>query len=132
GGTYERLRILSYPNTSVFVLCFSVMDKTSRENILESWVPEVRHHCPGIPIILVGTKIDLRDAHAPARVGSTFEMGRDLAKKIKAVMYLECSALTRNGLIMVFDNVLTTGLKHKLKNYKLQHQHSGKQRCCLS
>lgn len=29
--------------------------------VLCQWYPEVRHHCPSTPIILVGTKLDLRD-----------------------------------------------------------------------
>jgi Ras-related C3 botulinum toxin substrate 1 len=30
---YDRLRPLSYPQTSVFVLCFSVVNMTSFENV---------------------------------------------------------------------------------------------------
>lgn len=44
---YDRLRPLSYPQTDVFLVCFSVVSPASFENVKEKWVPEVRHHCPG-------------------------------------------------------------------------------------
>lgn len=33
----------------------------SRDNVSLKWVPEVRVHQPNTPIIIVGTKTDLRD-----------------------------------------------------------------------
>ena len=42
-----------------FLNSFSV---DSFENVRSKWYPEVRHHCPDVPIIIVGTKKDLRDA----------------------------------------------------------------------
>ena len=35
--------------------------KASLGNVEEKWIPEVHHHCPDAPIILVGTKADLRE-----------------------------------------------------------------------
>merc|ERR1712018_149641 len=58
---YDRLRPLAYPQTDVFIICFSVDNPASFNNVLEKWHPEVMHYCPDVPIILAGTKIDLRD-----------------------------------------------------------------------
>merc|ERR1712066_1025572 len=57
---YDRLRPLSYPETNVFLVCFPVTSKASLGNVKEKWIPEVQRHCPNTPIILVGTKADLR------------------------------------------------------------------------
>ena len=45
----------------VFLICFSVVDPTSLENVRSKWYPEISHHAPDVPIILVGTKLDLRN-----------------------------------------------------------------------
>ena len=54
---YEILRPLSYPNTDVVLLCFSVDNRDSFENAMQKWIPEVRHFCPKTAILLVGTKV---------------------------------------------------------------------------
>src|ERR1041384_3270311 len=73
---YDRLRPLSYPQTDVFLVCFSVVAPASFENVKEKvgfmfiflifdfffqWVPEIAHHCSKTPFLLVGTQVDLRD-----------------------------------------------------------------------
>jgi Ras-related C3 botulinum toxin substrate 1 len=57
---YDRLRPLSYPATDVFLVCFSIISPTSFANVKQKWWPEIKHHMPSTPWILVGTKIDLR------------------------------------------------------------------------
>jgi GTPase SAR1 family protein len=32
---------MAYPNTDVFILCFSVVDPDSYSNILGKWIPEL-------------------------------------------------------------------------------------------
>jgi Ras-related C3 botulinum toxin substrate 1 len=58
---YDRLRPLSYPQTDVFLIAFSVVNPASYENVKQKWHPEIKHHCPNVPIVLCGTKLDLRD-----------------------------------------------------------------------
>ena len=56
-----RLRPLSYPQTDVFLICFSVISQASAGNVVSKWYKEINNHCPGTPIVLVGTKADLRE-----------------------------------------------------------------------
>ena len=66
---YDRLRPLSYPQTDVFLVAFSLISRASFENTKQKWWPELKHHCPGVPTILVGTKLDLRsDANTVAKL----------------------------------------------------------------
>merc|ERR1712156_987418 len=58
---YDRLRPLSYPQTDVFLVCFAVTSETSLNNIKQKWIPEITQHVPDAPIVIVGTKADLRD-----------------------------------------------------------------------
>lgn len=53
---YDRLRPLSYPQTDVFLICFSVASPSSFENVTSKWYPEIKHHCPDAPMILVGER----------------------------------------------------------------------------
>ena len=93
---------------------------SSFDSIKTKWYPEIRHHCPTTPFILVGTKSDLRgspDVLARlAREGkapvSTAE-GQKMAGALKAAAYLECSALTQQGLKAVFDTAIQTALNAK-------------------
>lgn len=110
---YDRLRPLSYPQTDVFLICFSIVNPASFENVRAKWYPEVSHHCPNTPIILVGTKLDLRDdpetlqkLEAKRQAPITYEQGMQMAKEIGAVKYMECSALTQKGLKAVFDEAI--------------------------
>ncbi|XP_017708551.1 PREDICTED: ras-related C3 botulinum toxin substrate 1-like isoform X1 [Rhinopithecus bieti] len=117
---YDRSCPLSYPQTDlewqslksqeatgagedadVFLICFSLVSPASFENVCAKWYPEVWHHCPNTPIILVGIKLELRDDKDTIEklkkklTPITYLQGPAIAKEIGAVKYLECSALTQ-------------------------------------
>jgi len=110
---YDTLRPLSYPGTDVFLICFSLFSPDSFENISKKWVPEITEHAENTPIILVGTKLDLRSKPDAIQLlkennqeAISTEQGRELAQKIGAKRYLECSALTQEGLAKVFEEAV--------------------------
>ncbi|VDI12765.1 Hypothetical predicted protein [Mytilus galloprovincialis] len=95
--------------------------------IILQWIPEIRHHLPGIPIVLVGTKLDIRQDEEQNKskhvdknnLPVSFSEGQSLARKIDAVRYMECSAKTQEGLNSVFEVAIMSVLcpsEHKQKH----------------
>ena len=102
---YDRLRPLSYPRTDVFILCYSINSATSLANITTKWFPEVVHHCPNVPILLLANKVDLRSdpatLHYMEEAGATlitYQAGLDTARSLGIAEFKECSSLTKEGL----------------------------------
>lgn len=89
---------------------------------LWQWVPEIRHHAPSTAFILVGTKADLRDSpdwRVKYEADSVNpDEGAAMARKLGAVSYLECSALTQKGLKAIFDEAIRQGLQKKPERVK--------------
>ncbi|CAI9285967.1 unnamed protein product [Lactuca saligna] len=108
---YSRLRPLSYRGADIFVLAFSLMSRASYENVLKKWMPELRRFAPDVPVVLVGTKLDLRDdkGYLADHSGSnpiTYAQGEELRKQIGAVAYVECSSKTQQNVKAVFDTAI--------------------------
>jgi len=122
---YDRLRPLSYPDTDVILMCFSIDSPDSLENIPEKWTPEVKHFCPNVPIILVGNKKDLRNDEATKHELQKMKQepvkqdeGVGMSGKISAFAYLECSAKSKEGVREVFETATRAALAVKKKKKK--------------
>ncbi|PIO25185.1 hypothetical protein AB205_0131120, partial [Aquarana catesbeiana] len=79
---YDRLRPLSYPDTDVILMCFSIDSPDS-----------LGEHTEQEPV-------------KP-------EEGRDMANRIGAFGYLECSAKTKDGVREVFEMATRAALQAK-------------------
>jgi small GTP-binding protein len=120
---YDRLRPLSYPQSDVFLLCFSLISRTSLENAASKWAPELRafdaRNGTQTPIILLGTKSDLRNDPlnadgASAGMPVTHAEGLAASRRMGCDAYVECSAITQDGLKLAFDSAISIALRKKL------------------
>ena len=99
---FDRLRSLSYDDTHAIMLCFSVDSPDSLENVESKWVGEIAENCPGVKLVLVALKCDLREQghrdeeadgeegqnQEPKRPMIDYKQGLAVAEKIKALRYL--------------------------------------------
>jgi len=128
---YDKLRYLAYPETDCYLVCFDITRQDSLMNVKIRWIPELAQYSPGVPIIVVGTKQDLRtDPAGCKKLGITrligSEEGKRIAEDIGAKAYMECSALTQSSLKEVFEQTIRCGLVYK---YSKQQQTAGAPRC---
>ncbi|KAI8985810.1 ras family-domain-containing protein [Pilobolus umbonatus] len=116
---FDRLRSLSYSDTHVIIVCFSIENRDSLENIPNRWVEELQKGCPQAVTILVALKCDLRDDEAALKKsGKTtkpilYEEGLEVAKKIHAIRYLECSAKHNRGVRECFEQAAKVAISGK-------------------
>ena len=107
---YERLRRLSYEDSNLVIIAYSVGARETLLNIPEVWAPEVLSYCPDVPIILVGLKADLPiKANEP---GDSLEV----AKRIGAVAHIEVSAKEMYHVNTVFDTCINIILNNERMN----------------
>jgi len=125
---YDRLRVICYPNTDVFLVCYSIDQANSLTNVKQKWVPELRHHAPDAKILLVGLKADLRhDSKFIANMdvkGQKFVTSQkveEIANEVGAAEKLECSALKMEGIDEVFNAAISVAKSN---------QGDGKKPCC--
>ena len=114
------MRSLCYPDSDVFLVCFSVVNPTSFQNISEKWLPEIRRLCPEAPLVLVGTQSDrrrdvrlLQDLARYGQAPVLESQAQDLAHRINATAYVETSALTQRDLKEAFDQAIVSALTHR-------------------
>ncbi|KAL2000276.1 hypothetical protein VTN02DRAFT_3323 [Thermoascus thermophilus] len=125
---FDRLRALSYEDTHVIMLCFSVDSRDSFENVSSKWVAEIAENCPGVKVVLAALKCDLRkdedmnDNHNAI----TFDQGLNKAKEIGAVKYLECSAVQNRGIRETFYEAAKVALEVKPSGSK-----GGRDQCII-
>ncbi|OCL13275.1 hypothetical protein AOQ84DRAFT_117467 [Glonium stellatum] len=118
---FDRLRSLSYDDTHAIMLCFSVDSPDSLENVETKWVGEIAENCPGVKLVLVALKCDLRrreDADddenpQPEKPMINYDEGLKVAERIRALRYLECSAMKNRGVNEAFTEAARVALSVK-------------------
>jgi len=130
---YKLLRVTTYSNTDIFLMCFSVVHPSSFDNI-RWWLQEIRKHCPETPFILCGTKIDMRED--PNTIESLKANGEEpisrkkaerKAKEIKARRYLECSAKDPPSVQAVFQECVRVIMDKDKKYWQDVHKKAKKE-----
>jgi len=118
-------------DADVVIICYSVCNPDSLDNVLERWLPEVRHFCPRRPIILAGNKTDLRpsvgddvtvttgNSRRPAYVSRV--RGEKVAEEIGALRLIECSAKTGHGVHEVFLAAASAAVN--VQRHRRRHKH---------
>lgn len=121
-------RPILFSHTDVFIVCFSVVCPSSFSDVIHRWIPEIRQSCPTVPVLLVGNKADLltdestiKKLETERQKPVTAKEAKRLARRIGAQAYVECSALTRQGIRDVFETAARIAVCKHLATNKKSH-----------
>jgi Ras homolog gene family, member A len=102
---YDTIRPLSYKETDLVLLCYTIENRRKLGNIKSKWMTELKNYCSNSTFFLVGLKKDVRTKDDPLINQENLvseEDGRKLAEEIQAIKFFECSALTGENVDVVF------------------------------
>ena len=132
------MREIFAAKSHIFLVCFSVTEPETLENVKKNWLAEIRLLSPKAPFLLVGTKTDLReDPEVLKKMKENGEQpvallqGIKLAKSLGAKEYVECSSLNMVSVKSVFGTVVLV-IDQEQGNTKSQKRKSGTQSCSIS
>ena len=57
---YDTIRPLSYRETDLVLLCYTIENKKNLDNISSKWLMEIKNYCPSAGYYLIALKKDLR------------------------------------------------------------------------
>lgn len=112
--TLDNLRQLCYPDSDVFVLCFSVVRPETFHAVKTKWAPKFSKSKASL--ILVGTQTDLRkdsqvlknlqlNGECPISHADAWDLAASVGAK-----YIETSSATQDKVKEVFDTAIWEGL----------------------
>ena len=102
--------------SSIFIF---TCNRQSLTNVTTKWLPEVRKHVPNVPLVLVGTKLDLRDnkdylKEHPEIEPVKYTEGDNLANENGFVNYCECSVFNEKKRANEIKRVFETAIRADL------------------
>ena len=107
----QKLRLCHTP-IDVFLIVFSLVDQKTMHDAT-NWARLARDATKDVPFLLVGCKKDLRPRtltlDSTQRSEVLEDEGRKMSSKIDAKAYVECSALTGEGVGKVFETAIAMG-----------------------
>lgn len=119
---FSRFRHLALPTADYILICFSVENKASYDEVKNTFIPLIKECCPSAKYFIAATKIDLReDRDVLERLVENGESpisredGLQLAKTVGAAGYFECSAKQNVGIDEIFDQISKYALRDHTK-----------------
>uniref|UniRef100_A0AAY5K4U4 Rho-related GTP-binding protein RhoH n=1 Tax=Esox lucius TaxID=8010 RepID=A0AAY5K4U4_ESOLU len=112
---FRQIRPMSYQQADVILVCYSVANHASFASVRQKWIGEIRENLPRVPVLVVATQTDQREAGSHRSSCLSAAEGKRLAQDVRAKGYLECSSLSNRGVQQVFECAVRTAVNQAKK-----------------